>query len=209
MPSCCTPTSTRVTGITSLIYFYLLPSTIVPWALPGTSTPSWASKSSTGGLEWLPEISVFLLITLKYIPDIWFLLSFDTSESLSPSFDNLSLVAKLPCLLRFKFALHVTILFASFVCMYFYAPLGINYCKKKKTWFLFIVAFVCQIIPVWSTSLHRGLVQKWDLLTENNLTGERLEVANSNGFRGKRSVQTYYIILQMFIQRLLCMLATI
>lgn len=41
------------------------------------------------------------------------------------------------------------------------------------------------------------------------LTGERLEVANSNGFRGQRRVQTYYIILQMFIQCLLCLLATI
>lgn len=119
MPSCCTPTSTRVTGITSLIYFHLLPSTSMPWTLPGALTPSWASKPSTRGLVWLPEISLFLLITFKYIPHIQFSLSFATSESLFPAVDSLPLVAVLPSLLQFKFARHVAILLASFVCTYF------------------------------------------------------------------------------------------
>lgn len=90
----------------------------------------------------------------------------------------------LPCLLQFKFALHAPILFASFVCMYFYPPLGINYCKKKKSWFLFIVAFVCQIIPVWRTSLHRGLAQKWGLLPENNPDWREVRCCQLKWFQG-------------------------
>lgn len=91
----------------------------MPWALPGALTPSWASKLCTGGLVWLSEISLFFLITFKYIPHIQFSLSFATSESFTPSVDSLSLVAMLPNLLQFKLALHVAVPFASFVCTYF------------------------------------------------------------------------------------------